>query len=229
MIEDTPNQEITSPEKDGGKGRNPIVLFAGFLLLGAALALLLFGGDLFGGGSTAEETTQGVLGQVPEFTITEPEIAKIPSAGLSTGILEVGDEAHDFTLNDLDGNLVSLSDFRGRPVIVNFWATWCAPCRIEMPELQAAYDKHQDDGLAILALDQDEPAEVASAYFYDEMGLGFTPLLDEGSEVSTQYGSYGVLPSTYFINASGTVSAIHRGPLTLSQIEGYLDELGLSG
>lgn len=225
MIEDTPEQEIVSPEHPGGKGRNPVIIFAGFLLLGAALALVLFGGDLLGGASSTEETTQGVLGQVSEFTITEPEIAQIPSAGQSTGILKVGDVAHDFTLNDLDGNLVSLSDYGGRPVIVNFWATWCAPCRIEMPELQATFEEYQDDGLAILALDQDEPAEVASAYFYDEMGLTFTPLLDESSEVSTQYGSYGVLPSTYFIDGSGTISAIHRGPLTRSQIEGYLDDL----
>ena len=225
MIEDTPRQETVSPEDSGRKGRSPIVIFAGFLLLGAALALVLFGGGLIGGASSTEEPAQGVLGQVSEFTITEPEIAQLPSAGLSTGILDVGDVAYDFTLNDLDGNLVSLSDYRGRPVVVNFWATWCAPCRIEMPELQAAYEKYQDDGLAILALDQDEPAEVASAYFYDEMGLTFTPLLDVGSEVSTQFGSYGVLPSTYFIDASGAVSAIHRGPLTMGQIEGYLGEL----
>jgi cytochrome c biogenesis protein CcmG/thiol:disulfide interchange protein DsbE len=225
MIDDTPNKEIAPPEQTGGKGRNPVIIFAGFMLLGAALALVLFGGDLIGGDSAAEETTQGVLGQVSEFTISEPEIAQLPSAGLSTGILEVGDEAPDFTLNDLDGNPVSLSDFRGLPVVVNFWATWCAPCRIEMPELQAAYDKYQDDGLTILALDQDEPADIASAYFYDEMGLTFTPLLDEGSQVSTDFGSFGVLPSTYFIDASGAVSAIHRGPLTMSQIEGYLNEL----
>jgi peroxiredoxin len=224
MIEDTPNQEMAAQEQTGGKGRNPLVIFAGFLLLGAALALVFFGGDLFGGASSTDEG-QGVLSQVPEFSITEPEIAQIPAAGLSTGILDVGDVAHDFTLNDLDGNLVSLTDYRGRPVIVNFWATWCAPCRIEMPELQAAFEQYQADGLAILALDQDEPAEVAGAYFYDEMGLTFTPLLDENSDVSTHYGSYGVLPSTYFIDASGAVSAIHRGPLTMSQIEGYLGDI----
>jgi cytochrome c biogenesis protein CcmG/thiol:disulfide interchange protein DsbE len=224
MTEETPNQEVASPEQSDGKGRNPLVIFAGFLLLGAALALVLFGGNLLGGSSASEES-QGVLSQVPEFTISEPEIAQLPSAGLSTGILKVGDVAHDFTLNDLDGNLVSLADYRGRPVIVNFWATWCAPCRIEMPELQAAYEEYQEDGLAILALDQDEPADVASAYFYDEMGLTFTPLLDENSDVSTHYGSYGVLPSTYFIDYSGAVSAIHRGPLTKGQIEGYLGDL----
>ena len=208
MIEDTPNQEVAPQEvahrsipaaRDATRSLSlpasccwaPRWLWS--CLAGISLAAL----------PSTEEDGQGVLGQVPEFSITEPEIAQLPSAGLSTGILKVGDVAHDFTLNDLDGNLVSLSDYGGRPVIVNFWATWCAPCRIEMPELQAAFEQHQDDGLAILALDQDEPAEVAGAYFYDEMGLTFTPLLDENSAVSTHYGSYGVLPSTYFIDASG--------------------------
>jgi peroxiredoxin len=91
-----------------------------------------------------------------------------------------------------------------------------------MPELQAAYEEYASEGLAILALDQDEPAEVARAFFEDEMGLTFTALLDERSVVATTYGSFGVLPTSYFIDRDGVVTAIHRGPMTARQIAGYL-------
>jgi peroxiredoxin len=168
-----------------------------------------------------------VLDQVSAFPTSEIGIAQIPSDRPAAGILQAGDQAYDFTLQDLDGNSVNLVDFRGRPVIVNFWATWCAPCRIEMPELQAAFDHYQDEDLVILALDQDEPIDVARAYFYDEMNLTFTPLLDENSAIATSYGSYSVLPTSYFINGEGLVTAVHRGPMTMSQIEGYMaDTIG---
>ena len=221
---------VRTSEKEPPSGRNPIVIFLGFLLLGAALALLFFGRDLFTGGSgdgpaTVGEAEVTVLDQVSELPFISSNTDQSPPATNSGSGLLVGDQAYDFTLNDLDGNLVSLADFRGQPVIVNFWATWCAPCRIEMPELQEAYDKYKGDGLVILALDQDEPVEVARSYFYDEMDLTFTPLQDEGSAIATTYGSFGVLPSTFFIDSDGVVQAIHRGPLTVGQIEGYLADM----
>jgi cytochrome c biogenesis protein CcmG/thiol:disulfide interchange protein DsbE len=219
-----------SPEKKPSSGRNPIIIFIGFLLLGAALALLLFGRNLFAGTGGEEPATVGeaevtVLDQVSELPSNNSNTDQPQPARESGNGLSVGDRAYDFTLDDLAGDPVSLSDFRGQPIIVNFWATWCAPCRIEMPELQEAYEKYQDDGLVILALDQDEPADVAHAFFYDEMDLTFTPILDEGSEIATSYGSFGVLPSSIFIDSDGLVRAIHRGPVTLGQIEGYLADM----
>lgn len=226
MSPDTPQQQAESQGSSGG--RNLIVVFAGFLLLGAALGLLLLGGTIFRGDNDESQTgASSVLDQVSAFPTSEIGIAQIPSNRPAVGILEAGDQAYDFTLQDLDGNTVSLVDFRGRPVIVNFWATWCAPCRIEMPELQAAFEKYQDENLSILALDQDEPIDVARTYFYDEMNLTFTPLLDENSAIATSYGSYSVLPTSYFINGDGLVTAVHRGPMTMSQIEGYMaDTIG---
>ena len=137
--------------------------------------------------------------------------------------LQVGDLPYNFALSDLEGNQVALDQFIGRPVIVNYWATWCGPCRIEMPHLQNTFAARQDDGLAILALDQDETAEEVSGFF-DEFGLTFTPLLDEGNTTSENYGVGRILPTTFFINAAGEISAIHRGPMTQSQIDGYLAE-----
>lgn len=227
----THREESSRPEvlsaSDGDKNsrRNPIFIFLGFFLIGAALAILIFGRDLFsskdsGGPVIIGESSTTVLDQVSELPQVGNDKATNPDT--SDGPVEVGDKAIDFTLDDLDGNPVQLADFIGQPIIINFWATWCAPCRIEMPELQRAFEKYQDQQLVVLALDQDEPAEVAKAFFYDEMGLSFTPLLDQGSSVSSQYGSFGILPSTFFVDSEGTVSAIHRGPLTLGQIDNYL-------
>lgn len=224
------------PQDDAAAGRrNPILIFVGFALLGAALALLLFGRDLFDFGGdqpaaivgeaevSAADQGNGVLDQVSELPVDQLS----GDGEQDDGFLEVGDKAYNFTLNDVDGNPVSLSDFRGQPAIVNFWATWCAPCRIEMPVFQEVYEQHQDDGLVILALNQAEQAAVASDFFYDEMGLTFTPLLDEHSEVAARYGSYSVLPSTFFIDAEGTVVAVHRGPLTEGQVADYLAAAGV--
>lgn len=191
------------------------VVSGGFFLVGAFL-LLLFGGRWWGDGTeTADSAT---LGQVPEFEPVESDRASFPSGG---ELLRVGDVAHDFTLRDLDGNEHALRDFRGQPVIINFWATWCAPCRIEMPELQAVYDAYQEDGLVILALDQDETADTVRSFFYDEMDLTFTPLLDRESQIARLYGAVN-FPTTFFINSEGIITALHRGPMVGSQIEAYL-------
>jgi peroxiredoxin len=234
MKMDSPENRQPQPQSEPAAGwRKSLLIFAGFALLGAALALLLFGRDLFTGDGRpaavvgqAEVTTaeEGLLGQVSELP---PVDAAEVTAGADDGILEVGDTAYDFTLNDLDGRPVRLSDFRGRPVVVNFWATWCAPCRLEMPVFQQLYEKHQDDGLVILALNQSEQPAVARDYFYDEMDLTFTPLLDENSDISALYGSYSVLPSTFFIDPDGKVAAIHRGPLTEGLMLDYLAAAGV--
>ena len=209
-------------EEQARNGRNPLLILGGLAILGIALALLIFGGSLFGGeaieADSAGETA--FLQQVPDLNTTSG-LARLPS---SDETLTVGNLAYDFKLQDIDGNSVSLTDFRGQPVIINFWATWCAPCRIEMPELQATYEKYKNDGLVILALDQDESPEVVRSFFRDEFGLTFTPLLDVEQAIAQQYGVFN-FPSSFFVNADGVITAIHRGPALQSQIEGYLADM----
>ena len=119
----------------------------------------------------------------------------MPSTG--GGPLAVGDLAYNFTLQDLDGNEVNLEALHGRPVVVNFWASWCAPCRVEMPELEAAFQAYQEDDLVILALDQEESPEVVHEFFIEEMGLTFTPVLDSEGSISELYGVNRIFPGEF--------------------------------
>jgi peroxiredoxin len=216
-VENPPAQESAAK-----RTQNPLLLVAGLVVLGLALAFILFGSDLFDAATRPEPIagSEGVLSSVPQFEAGDTIVAELPD---SVGTLKVGDVAPDFLAVDLQGNPVNLSDFRDRPVIVNFWATWCAPCLIEMPELQAAYEAHADDELAILAVNREEDAKTVEQYFYDEMELTFTPLLDEQAFVAGLFGVFN-MPSSYFINGDGVIVAIHRGPLTEGQIDSYLEE-----
>jgi thiol-disulfide isomerase/thioredoxin len=123
----------------------------------------------------------------------------------------------------LEGRQVTLAEFKGKPVVINFWATWCPPCRIEMPEFQKAFEEYQEDDLVILAINEAEEPEMVRAFFYDEMGYTYTPLLDEEGKVAGTYGAIG-LPSTFFVDAAGEVTAVHRGALTQAQLQNYLAE-----
>ena len=217
-------------KKHDSEGRSPLVLIFGILLIGLAIVVLFYGADFLNSltGDSQEslsETDGTVLDQAGALPEVETGSQSVPGDSSQDNGLDIGDVAHDFELVDLDGSLVRLSDFRGQPVIVNFWATWCAPCQLEMPEFQTAFEGHQEDGLVILALNQDEPVDRAREFFYDEMGLTFTPLLDDGSTVYTSYTNFSVLPTTFFIDREGIVTGVHRGPLTESLIAGYLNEM----
>ncbi|MGN0703658.1 MAG: TlpA family protein disulfide reductase [Lentihominibacter sp.] len=114
--------------------------------------------------------------------------------------------AADFTVEDMSGNKVKLSDFAGRPVVLNFWASWCGPCRSEMPAFDKAYKAYGDDVQFMMVNLTDgmrETAESASECV-DEEGFGFPVYLDTGMEASSAYDVVSI-PATYFIDADGTL------------------------
>lgn len=131
--------------------------------------------------------------------------------------------APDFNLATLDGSSVRLSDLRGRPVLINFWASWCGPCRQEMPHLQAAFEAHADEGLVVLGVDQlESPPTVAS--FVKEFGLTFLIPLDSDGKVSAAYQARG-LPTSFFVDADGVIRDVFTGPMTAGLIESKLETI----
>ena len=204
------NTELTNQP---GGGRNPVILIGGFLILIGALVVLLFSGSFFSNGDTGQE----------QAAVEEPAPAGAVQLPVSGPPLQVGDRPYEFTLQDPQGNTLALSQFIGQPILVNFWATWCGPCRIEMPEIQAVFEEYQDEGLVVLALDQAETPDAVSDYF-DELRLTFTPLLDDDSRTARSFGLQGTLPASIFINPDGEVSVIHRGIMTRGQLDSFLAE-----
>ncbi|MCY4639653.1 MAG: TlpA disulfide reductase family protein [Chloroflexi bacterium] len=123
-----------------------------------------------------------------------------------------GELAPDFTLTSPEGARVALSDFRGKTVVLNFWATWCPPCRAEMPELQAVWEERGEGrDLVVLAVDVEESAD-AVARFVESLGLTFPVVLDVDGAVADHYGLPG-LPSTFFIDADGVLRSRVLGPV----------------
>jgi peroxiredoxin len=193
-----------------GNGRQPLQIIGGVVLIGAALFLLFFGRRLL----SQNGAEPALLSQIPA-------LANLQTGEQFDGLLQAGESARDFILNDTTGRPVQLSSLSGQPVILNFWATWCGPCRVEMPDLQAAFERHQADGLVILAINREETAVSVRDFFYDELDLTFTPLLDEAGDVARLYGVANY-PTSVFVNSDGVVTAVHLGLMTEEQIEGYL-------
>jgi peroxiredoxin len=119
---------------------------------------------------------------------------------------EVGYMAPGFTLRDLRGKRESLADYRGRVVILNMWATWCAPCRVEMPSMETLYRRYRSQGLAVLAVSLDKAAPEGVKNFVEEHQLSFPVLLDPDGEAERLYSSY-TIPMTYVIDKSGAIVA----------------------
>jgi peroxiredoxin len=142
-------------------------------------------------------------------------------------ILEANDAAAQkaqFTLRDLQNNKVTLSALRGKVVLVNFWATWCGPCRLEMPDLDAIYTRFQSQGLVVLSITSDDPAKVRNAIA--QWGYHPPVLLDTGGKVQESFHILG-LPESFVFNREGKLVAVADDQRTQRQFLAMLAQAGL--
>jgi len=132
-----------------------------------------------------------------------PQSAPPPTTPPPSEGIDIGSQAIDFQLQTLDGQTVKLSDLRGKPVLLNFWATWCPPCRFEMPFLQQINDSYSAKGLVLLAIDIGEsPGTVQK--FMTEFNLSLTVPMDTDSKVAKSYGITAI-PTTFLIDKNGVI------------------------
>ncbi len=127
----------------------------------------------------------------------------------------------DFTLTALDGSTVRLSDYAGRIVFLNFWATWCIPCREELPAFQQFQAQQPPDGAAILAVNVQENAEQIRAFLDQYGGDQLTILLDTEGDASESYGIFN-MPTTFVIDGSGIINYIKYGEMTVEDLNEYV-------
>ena len=166
----------------------------------------------------------GACGPSPTTTITVTPPATTVTVTPPPEGSKVGNLAPDFQLQDLDGETVSLSGLRGSPVMLNFWASWCGPCRAEMPYIQQIYDEWQDKGLVLLTINLRESASTARQ-FMQSNNLSFPVLLDTNGNVAQKYNVSGI-PATFFIDKDGIIQARKVGSLSSKQqIEDYLSKI----
>ena len=121
--------------------------------------------------------------------------------------------APSFSLVDMDGKHATLEDFKGKPLIINFWATWCFPCKKEMPELEKVYRERKGEGLAMVLINAKEKKDVVKD-FIDKNGYTFTVLLDESGDANNKFEVFG-LPTTFFIDKEGIIRYTYMGEMTM--------------
>ena len=143
----------------------------------------------------------------------------------TTSCPEIGKKAPDFTSETMNGGSVSLSDFQGKPVIMNFWSTRCGPCVMEMPHLQDVHDKLSGQGLVVLAINVSDSASVTKE-FVNGQGFTFPVVMDSQMEIFEQYCLPQAIPITIFVNSEGIIKATKVGAFQSSdEIEDMLDSL----
>ena len=136
----------------------------------------------------------------------------------------VGMQAEDFSLIDLEGKSQSLSHYRGKIVLMNFWATWCKSCTTEMPAMQASFDKLRDKGFVVLAINELEDDATVREHI-KQHGYTYPVLMDRDNKVANQFGVFGI-PVTVFVDEKGVVQEYIRGQLLTEQkIQEVVDRL----
>lgn len=181
-----------------------LMLLLGGILLGLGVGVVLFFGFL-------------KPDAIPNVSVLTQRSEPLPIPSLDA-------PPPDFELISLSGESIQLADYRGKLVLLNFWATWCAPCRLEMPAFQNRFEEY-DGALAIVAVNNAEaPADVQA--FVDEFELTFDVLLDPEAKIQRLYLVRGY-PTSVIIDAEGIMRVQHIGLMSEGQLDGYLQEIGL--
>ena len=193
------------------------------VIVGSAAAILFAAGVL--GGQGGGTTATGI--KIEDALVLEtPQVAALGELSIEP---KVGSLAPDFEVSAFDGSRHRLSSYRGKPVLVNFWATWCIPCQIELPEMQELLDRHKDE-LAIITVNRAEPLGRAENFFSNieklngEPGVSFTvDGMDPDDTLYNEYRGLG-MPVSVFIDANGKVVKVFNGLIDLSIMEESLAE-----
>ncbi len=147
----------------------------------------------------------------------------MPTVPASGSAPQLNQPASDFKLKDLDGKQVSLSDYKGQVVLLNFWVTWCGPRRKEIPDIRTVYNSYKDKGLVVLAVDIGETSTVVSP-FVNQFEMNFPILLDSNMAVARQYEAFSI-PTSLFLDRQGVIRDMRVGAMPQSTIEQVVAKL----
>ena len=150
-----------------------------------------------------------------------------PSKPVHAASLKPGQERHlapDFALKDADGKTVHLSDYKGKVLLLDFWATWCGPCKIEIPWFMDFERKLKDQGFAVLGVSMDDDGWDTVKPFVNEIGINYRIVMGNDS-TADKFGGIEALPTTFLIDREGKIAAVHVGLASKSDIENGIEEL----
>ena len=206
--------------KSHGKAVRYTVKAGGVLMV--LMGVLMFTGKM--------NSVTGYLSGVPADTVQEKEESKTEEENTSAGTEETVTPAVDFTLKDQYGNTHTLSEYKGKTVFLNFWATWCPPCKAEMPDIQKIYEEYQekgDDSLVILGIaapnwGQEQSQEGITA-FLEEMGYTYPVVMDTTGEMFMAYG-ISSFPTTFMIDKEGNVFGYASGQLNEATMKSIVEQ-----
>lgn len=179
----------------------------------------------------------GITSKSPDATSNSASVqnARSDSTGASTNTdqgqpltigLEKGNLAPDFELQSVNGKPMKLSSFRGKKVIVNFWASWCPPCRLEMPEMEKYYTKNKNTGIEILTvnLTTAEKSQASVTSFLEAYGITFPVLLDKNGDAARLY-NVSSIPASFILDSQGVIREKIVGPMTYESMQEMLGTL----
>ena len=166
-----------------------------------------------------------VFDGVKKPEVAAPTIAQGVSK-IKSGSVEEGTQAPDFELTTLDGKKAKLSDYRGQKVILNFWASWCPPCKAEMPHMQKFHEKNKDNNITILSvnLTRSDRGITAVQNFIKKNKLTFPVLLDEKGDIGKTYQAF-TIPTSYIIDQKGIIRKKMIGPMDEDMMKNFTDNM----